>query len=153
MVLVAFSLAKAILSSTYPRISIWSPVKPIKHPSYGLKWSGDNCKLMKVSQNITPVELSWSIKTLCTFRPTLTTAGSFSWEITSSISTPVKHRAGTRARSGILVSKEITVQPYHLHLVVELPPSENSPEMEFNSPWIGVSCACSPGTASPCGPS
>jgi len=136
MVLVAFSSAKVVLNSTYLRTSTWFPAKPTKHPSYGLNWSGDNCKLAKVFQSITSSELPWSIKALCTFRPTVITnitTGSFSWETTSSRSAPVKHRAGSWARPGLLDSKDITAQPYRLHLVVELPPPENFPEMVFNS--------------------
>jgi len=85
IVLVVLSSEKVVLNSTYPRTSTWSPAKPAKHPLYGLNWLGDNCKLVNVPQNITSAELLWSIKTLCTIRPTVTTyitTGSSSWGTT-----------------------------------------------------------------------
>jgi len=156
MVMVTFSSTKVVLNSTYPCTSTWFPAKLTKHPSYGLNWSRDNYKLSKVSQNITSAELPWSIKTLCTFRSIVTTditTESCSWETTSSRSTPVKHKAGSWARSCLLVSKDITTRAHHLRLVFELPPPENPPEIVFNSPWISVSCTRSLRTTSPCDPS
>ena len=60
------SSVKVVLNSTCPLTSTWSPVKPYKQPSYDLNWSGDNSNLLKVDQNITSVELPWSMRTWCT---------------------------------------------------------------------------------------
>ena len=86
---------RVVLSSTCPHTSTWSSAKPYKQPSYGLNWSGNNHKLLNVTQNITSVELPWSMRIRCTFLPTVTTditTGSSSCGTTSSKSELVKQR-------------------------------------------------------------
>lgn len=72
MVLAPCPLVKVILRSTYPRISTCSPEKPIRTPSKGLSWPFDTCRSTKVSQNVTSVELLWSIRTKSMFLPIMT---------------------------------------------------------------------------------
>ena len=154
IVLAAISSEKVVLSSTYPRTSTWSPVKPTKHPSYGLSWSWDNYRLMNVPQNITSVDLPWSIKTLRTFLPMVTTnitIRSFSWGTTSSRSELAKQRVGSRGWSALLTSRDITACPYHLRLEAKFPPSKNPLDMVISSPWTGISCAWSLKATSPFG--
>jgi len=109
IVLVVVSSYKVVLISTYPRTSTWSPTKSTKNPSYGLSWSGDNCILLNVPYNISSVELPWSIKTLCTFLPTVTTDITTGGTM-SSRSELAKQRVGYRGWSGLLASRDITAR-------------------------------------------
>ena len=148
IVLAEVPYEKFILSSTCPRTSTWSPINPNKQPSYDLNWSGENYKLLNVSQNITSAKLPWSMGTRCTLLPTVTTditTGSSSCGTTSSKSELVKQRVSFVRLPGFLTFIAITSLTYFLRLeAVHLSP-KNPPEMVFRSLWTGTSCTWSPG--------
>ena len=142
---------QVVLSFMCSCTSTWSPSKLYRQPSYGLNLSVDSCNLWKVDQNITYVELPWSIRTRCTFLLIVTieiTTGSLSCGTTSYKSAFVKKRSGSGDWSGFPPSSGITSLTYFFHWEAVHPPLEKAPEIVLISPWTGISCPWSPaGTA------
>jgi len=102
--------------------------------------------MLKVPQNITSVELPWSMRTLCTLMPTVTTEITMGLSLygTKSLKLALgKQRSGSSYSSCSRASTVITSLAYLLCWEAVPPPPEKPPEIVLISSWTGTSCLCS----------